>query len=322
MISIANSYVNAAINIFQQEIDDHANNLFIELSDWCNNGALASDELAYVGHLLTVIDEIIVAPPTRLTVLKEQFEKIITEKIIKSKAKKGFRDELLGKLNYTSLRSTFYPEFYFHVGIKACVYCNAMLTVSVEKDISAGKKGYRAKYQMDHYFAKTKNPCLSISLFNLYPICANCNIIKGVKKVDFQLYQDITKHVSPFLFRLQPGSKGKYISTRKLSDIQFKFLEPKKKPGFEKFNDLFDIEGIYKTQLDVIEELILKKENYTPKFRWSLEHSMSRLFKSGEISGRLITGNYINSGDTHKRPLAKITRDIAIEIDLLPKNTP
>jgi hypothetical protein len=197
-----------------------------------------------------------------------------------------------------------------------------MLTVSIERDTGTGTKSYRAKYQMDHYFAKTKNPCLSISLFNLYPVCANCNIIKGVKKVDFQLYQDVPKHISPFLFHLVPGSKGKYISTRKLSDIQFKFLEPKKKLGFAKFSELFDIEGIYKTQLDVIEELILKKENYTPKFRWSLEHSMSRLFKPGEISGRLITGNYINSADTHKRPLAKITRDIAIDIGLLPKNTP
>lgn len=224
-------------------------------------------------------------------------------------------------MGYTDLRSTFYPKYFFKVGIKACVYCNALLTIVVEQDIIGGKvKKFHAKFQADHYLPKKEYPCFSISLFNLYPVCANCNLAKGVKKVSFNLYVSGDKHQSQFKFKLADGCRAKFLLSRNLGDILIEFDEPTVSKGYEKFDDLFAIKGTYTTQRDIAAELILKAEAYPQSYRDTLLNSLPTIFQNQSTVNRLITGNYAEEKDIHKRPLAKFTLDIAHQIGLLKKD--
>ncbi|WP_439697428.1 hypothetical protein ACFGVS_03235 [Mucilaginibacter sp. AW1-7] len=320
MISIPIGHVDKIIAARKTAIDDHKAYVYAALSDLCN-GPLDQRQQEYIAMLFSHLDEIITAHPDQLAIMQAEFEaKIGAAELAKGYVK--FRDKLLKLLDYSGLRSTFYPEYFHALGIKSCVYCNSILAITVERRKSKKGKRYRAKFQADHYHSKTGSPCLSISLYNLYPVCANCNLAKGIKKVSFKLYDQVPKHTSPFTFALKGASQAKFILKRDIKLIDIGFTEPSAAPGFETFDTVFDIQGIYKTQVDIAEELLLKAEAYTDTYKAILRHRFKKIFVNDEVINRLLIGNYANSADTHKRPLAKFTRDIAIDIGLIPKDTP
>ena len=77
-------------------------------------------------------------------------------------------------------------------GAKVCTYCNRNYIFT----ISTGdrKKDKVARPELDHWYAKSKYPLLSMNYFNLIPSCSTCNSsVKGSS--DF----DVTTHVHPYL---------------------------------------------------------------------------------------------------------------------------
>ena len=73
----------------------------------------------------------------------------------------------------------------------------------------------------------------------------------------------------------------------------------------------------YNTHNDIVQELILKKQQYPDEYLEIIstffEGSLSR-----EEAYRLAFGNYHDEKDFHKRPLSKLTKDIATELGLIP----
>lgn len=83
-------------------------------------------------------------------------------------------------------------------------------------------------------------------------------------------------------------------------------------------NDTFAIESIYKTQLDIAEELVLKSMIYNKQCTESLRISLAKLYRDkAPMLERLLVGNYINETDIHKRPVSKFTQDIARQLKLI-----
>ena len=80
---------------------------------------------------------------------------------------------------------------------------------------------------------------------------------------------------------------------------------------------LFHIEGIYKTQLDLIEELIIKSQVYNPSYLKSLKNNFGKLNLHPELFKRMLVGNYTEDYEIHKRPMSKIVMDIAKELELI-----
>jgi hypothetical protein len=157
----------------------------------------------------------------------------------------------------------------------------------------------------------------SASLFNLYPVCANCNNIKREEKVFLELYQDSPPEHSDFSFKLNIGVQTAFLLDRTYEKIEFTFEPPSTPKGYVNFDELFDIKGIYQTQKDVIEEMILKAESYSKGYKETLKASLPEIFKDDMLIERLIVGNYTKDKDIHKRPLAKFSRDMAIAVGLL-----
>lgn len=235
---------------------------------------------------------------------------------VQKQVKSEIKNKILIALGYNGLRSTFYPKYFKEIGIKACVYCNSQLTISAVKN---SKKEYSAKFDVDHYHSKDDYPFLSISLFNLYPACASCNRLKSTNPIEFELYsEDILKiKKSNYKFKLDSNAKAKYLTTKDSNDIEFSFIEPQYGSGARKFNEVFHIQGIYQTQVDLIEELIIKSQIYNISYLKTLQDSFSKLNLHPELFKRTLVGNYTEDKDIHKRPMSKLVMDIAKELELI-----
>ncbi len=269
--------------------------------------------MAYLNKVIADIPEIIRGDKTILNRLKGEFDAILISTAVRSKAKKTFREKIFGALNYAGNRTNFYPKYFRNLGINACVYCNSQLTVAVDP---ADKRGaVKAKFQVDHYLAKAHYPCFSISLFNLYPVCASCNNCKGTREVAFNLYSNNSK--SDFSFVIDSQSKADYLDSRNPDDITIEFIEPPRAAGISGFDETFDISGIYATQIDIVEELILKSEVYTESYKEKLIKDFGEIFTDINITNRLIIGNYVDESDIHLRPMAKFIQDISKQVGLI-----
>ncbi|MBS1778061.1 MAG: hypothetical protein JST70_01975 [Bacteroidetes bacterium] len=293
---------------------------------------LTGKKLEYATLLKDNLSKIVLAHPSELTSWKNKFDAIISQLKINDKIYKPFKNQILSCLDYEGLRSDFYPQYFSSLGIKSCVYCNALLTVSVESTITwmtpqrkqvKTKKEWKAKFQVDHYIPKSDYPCFGISFYNLYPVCGPCNNIKLDRVIGFMLYLEgsIEFEDSPFLFELEDGCVSSYLNTNNIELIKFRFLDNNNlyqiKDSVGKTRALFDIQGIYDTQKDVIAELILKAKKYPTSYKESLINSFSGLFSDASLSNRLLIGNYSQPSEIHNRPLAKFTQDIAKQLKLI-----
>jgi 5-methylcytosine-specific restriction endonuclease McrA len=300
------------INVYNKTIEDN-------LTDLLADKKLKGTKRLYVKELVRVSDKLITSTPSELKKLRAAFDVIISANTMKAKANKAFRGKILSALGYSLRRSDFYPKYFQELGIKACVYCNSQLTVSIDSTHKTNpiRKKVDAKFQVDHFLPKSHYPCLSVSLFNLVPVCASCNNSKSTSEVNFPFYVDNVTNPSSFKFSIDLKSKATYLLTRNNQDIKLSFHEPKVIAPIKSFKDVFDIPGIYDTQKDVVEELILKAEVYTPEYKSNLVKAFPKIFTDTKISNRLIIGNYSEEEEIHKRPMAKFIQDIAKDLGLL-----
>lgn len=291
---------------------------------------LTKKEITFVKKLLAKISlkNVITLSVSEIDTLVKELKQVprrnwIRQHILFPSSYKPLTCHIQQKLEYSIRRSDFYPKYFQKIGIKACVYCNAQLTVSVDTINNKNENQVEAKFQVDHIYDKNKYPYLSISLFNLAPTCATCNNIKSDNPIFFKLYTSDKKESleSKYKFELLPGTVAKYIVNRNVNDIEFKFIDPYKGsikeyvPGT--IQDTFDIQGIYDTQKDLIEELILKSQIYTRSYKESLKTIFPSLLNDDSLSNRIFVGNYTDPKDIHKRPMAKFTQDIARQLDLI-----
>lgn len=314
MIPISIDVVKSAISKNSTKITLFNNKLLSNLTTLHADTSFTILQRRYIQSIKNRYKTIITATPDTLLRYKTHFDTLIHPDDVAHKTYKSFRDRILTAMGYEKRRKDFYPDYFSQLAIKTCVYCNAHLAVTIRNNKGQSK----AKFQVDHYIPKNKYPGLSVSLYNLYPSCANCNHAKSTNTVGFKLYQPHQPSFnSPFQFTLNPGVKAMFLNTRDINDIKFKFLEPKTTHGNSSFNDTFGIEEIYRTQLDVVEELFLKSEIYTLAYKNTLKKSFPKLLPNDRAIERLLIANYPEESSIHKRPLAKFTIDIAKQVNLI-----
>lgn len=319
MVSIHNSKIVSVQNSYKVKIEKQRLNALSKLNTLNGNKLPGPDKnyLEAVIDLFTNNPDILIWDSNKIEQEKDSLIPIPTEIRLSRGKMKEFKtiikNEIIECLGYTNLRNSFYPKYFNDIGIKACVYCNSQLTITANR-----KNG---KFDVDHYHSKDDYPFLCISLFNLYPSCASCNRLKSTKKVKFELYTDeINKtKISDYKFKLEANAKAKYLTTKNKESIEFSFEEPIHPIEFKKFNDVFHIEGIYKTQLDLIEELIIKSQIYNVSYLKSLKNNFGKLNLHPEFFKRMLVGNYTEDKDIHKRPMSKLVMDIAKELELIKK---
>ncbi len=194
------------------------------------------------------------------------------------------------------------------LGILVCPYCNRNFIYSTRV---GSNRSLKNSCQLDHFFDKTAYPYFAISLFNLIPTCTNCNHAKGKKafgKSPFEI-KDVDEEVQ-FSLRYMAADYTK-------SDSFEVFLDNSK--GLKKQTEILGLDILYAKHNDIGHELFLKQHIYSEDRIQELCESFPDLFTSPNEVRQLVLGNYIDKKDVGKRPLAKMTRDIMLQLDFIKK---
>lgn len=284
--------------------------------------------LNYISHIEDNYFRILDADGAEMTVLINEFDQILASNLVQKDKK--FWNAVVSAMCYDQLRDKEMLPFLHELGIKTCIYCHSQLTVTVVKEkysnnnvgrgIKRGDiKSWRGLLTLDHRHAKSKYPFLATSFFNLYPACANCNQSKNDNPCDFVLYCD-DDDLDAFAFKLTNKSVIDYWLKNDQSLLEIEVVAKGLQPTttFKKdYEEMFDVQKIYTTQLDVVEELVHKAKVYTNTYNLQLIRSFTKLFPDQGFLNRLIIGNYDRPEDMHKRPMAKFVQEIARDLDLI-----
>ena len=196
-----------------------------------------------------------------------------------------------------------------------CNNCNQDLFVidEVEKECPGCKQEINGQTkvvntaQLDHFFPKDSYPLFAVSFYNLIPSCYSCNHVKSNKDLEYSPYD------TSFPF---DDVKFTYI-LKSVDEIKIKIDSH----NIDFKNGIRDlgIEELYQSHIDVVNELIWKKEVYTDSYREDLSEILNQTnleLSKAEVS-RFITGHYTDKENYGKRPLSKMVTDISKEIGLV-----
>ncbi|MFJ1376817.1 HNH endonuclease [Capnocytophaga canimorsus] len=188
--------------------------------------------------------------------------------------------------------------------IPTCPYCGRMYT----KTVGRKDKKRVTRPTFDHWFPRSKYPLLALSFYNLVPSCNVCNSsVKGDK--DFSL----KTHFHPY---------------HKVDDLKFTFsydLDAYQKPrvkilaekGISKNSvEDFELEEIYKTHQDEVEDLLKIRQAYSEKYIEIL-NNFSGINLSKEEVYRLAFGAHLAEDKFDRRPLSKMKKDILTELGII-----
>lgn len=312
--------------LITQHINDLAESMREQLTKYTINPiqkleGLISDlsndtQRQYVQHIIDNWDKLIVAKLDDITGFINSFEDIIpTEQIKNETITLGGKDYLdkaiVDAMMYNKVQDKIYPSFMQELGIKACVYCNAQYAF-------ASPHGSYRNYELDHLYPKDKYPYLCTSFFNLQPCCSHCNKTKKDKTSSsaFNLFTMQPCEQNPMQLTLESSSIVKYIVSLNPSVLKIKFdsSDTALKTCHE---DMFKISKLYEGHTDVAEELIWKKLAYNPTYISAYRLIFKALRLSQTDVERFILGNYSREEDIHKRPLSKMTQDIAKQLKII-----
>ncbi len=280
----------------------------------------------YVKKIIDEYDDIIKATPSKIKKIIKEFAKIDNGRILNECVpykKIKFHDAIVNAMRYDALRDKEFNSYLKASGIKACIYCNSQSTIVIDYKYFNNKtkkkiRVKKAKLELDHYYAKSKFPFLSTSFYNLYPVCGNCNRSKSNNYINFELYTTKQTEQDIFHFKIDDNSILNYWLSLNKEDLKVEFQSINGDLNYlEKYNKMFDIQGIYDTQKDIAEELVHKAKVYSPAYRNDLVDNFTELFPDKAILNRLIIGNYDKADELHKRPMAKFMQDIAKDLKII-----
>lgn len=208
------------------------------------------------------------------------------------------------------------------LGMKVCPYCNRQYTFSLTK-------GHNkiTRPELDHFLPKSHNPLLALSFFNLVPSCTICNRdCKGQTAFSYGEY------LSPYEYNSKHElMKYDYIPTSYLGSIgetdgikvfiknDGAKLDPALRSKLNGNAKIFQFNTIVNEHRDIVQEIIRKRHISNDNYIASLQRAFPAANLSIEEAYRLAYGNFYNEEEFNKRPLAKLTKDIAVSLGVLKK---
>lgn len=236
-------------------------------------------------------------------VLKREPDMLKVKVAYRKTAKKVFKGKLYERiiecLQYAKAR-VILGEIHQQMGLKTCVYCNTIPTMSNKGEVF---------YQMDHYLPQSLYPFLGTCFYNLQPSCDVCNGHKLTQDCDFGLYVNSEQHkeLSPFLF--VPKVKNLDGPYPECEDIQFWGKGANVTKESQAHEEMFHINNLYAGYKDKVSKLYAK--GY--KLNDSVVKFMSAAFglkpSPSDILAYLSDEISLKENDIHKEPLMKLKQD-------------
>ncbi|WP_141504339.1 hypothetical protein [Paenibacillus luteus] len=182
-------------------------------------------------------------------------------------------------------------------GLTVCPYCN--------RDYINNRGGSVSGAQLDHFFSKSEFPVFSVCLYNLVPVCGNCNRIKSAKKLAF---------ASPFDNSINWDEDVRFSYTgNSLKDVQ---IVLNSKRNCDNNIKAMRINNAYQMHSIEVLELIEKKKMYNSSQNEEFKKVLKQTNLTDlEIKG-IIFGPEITNKSMKTRPLSKMMKDLHKELKI------
>lgn len=206
------------------------------------------------------------------------------------------------------------------LGLKTCPYCNVNFIMVVEIDEAIPRPANatrKVRPEYEHFYSKSRYPFLALSFYNLVPSCRNCNSLKSSEEAN------ASTHIHPYAQGFGDDGVFSYLPKNTGQDVEKVIVKTTHSHNADKALkirnniDLFHLEERYTYHKEVVEDILLKKQINTDTYIKTLQTSYPDLNLSAEDAYRLTFGTHYAPEDFHKRPLSKLTRDIAEELGIL-----
>lgn len=282
----------------------------LRLDEIQNEPKWSVDEKDCAKYIKKHLHIILIANPYRLNKIKSS---ILSKypNLFDNKKKGSFNKRILKAFGYKSYRGDVLVKLAKWLNIKSCPYCNAQYTLFIDKRINGQYPKGLAKFQFDHFFNKSDAPFLSMSLYNLIPSCAACNLAKHAGDMSVELNPYVTDIASLFNFRVKDPIKL-WQGERKYDSVQIKLEPTSHNNGIlvKELNSALFLDKQYGRFADVALE-VYDKVYLFPYYSNLNNFKMLTANKfDDEYFRQLWLGNYIFHGDIEKRPLAKFMQDL------------
>lgn len=297
----------------RKELARLTNNPQKKLEELMYSEELSPSHKEYVKKIHDEWNELIICEPDKFDDVKGKFDEILLDNQLSERVgDKKFYEIIVDKMEYSRVQSTIYPKIMRKLGIKACVYCNAQYAYSIIHHSAT-----YTNYELDHFKPKSKYPFLCTSFFNLQPCCSSCNKNKSDDDALFCLYTKREEELNPMKFSIDIGSSARYWVTHNPEMIKIKYSCPRDEALEQNQENVFHITDLYQGHTDIVEELLWKKKIYNSPFIDIYRRNFKQLGFTDASFKRLIIGNYSLTVEVHKRPLSKMTQDIAKDLELI-----
>lgn len=177
-------------------------------------------------------------------------------------------------------------------GLTVCPYCNRDYINYRAEDISGA--------QLDHFFSKIDYPIFAVCLYNLVPVCGNCNRVKSDQATEFASPFDETidwERDITFRYESDSGSKPRIVIKSENEAIQNNI----KKMRIEEAYQIHDIE---------VEELLEKRQIYCQTQQQEFQEVLHKIKVSEQRIKLAVFGPKITKDTMKTKPLSKMMSDL------------
>lgn len=236
-------------------------------------------------------------------VLKREPDMLTTEVAYTKTKKKVLKGKLYERiiicLQYAKAR-VILGEIHQQMGLKTCVYCNAIPTTSNNGEVF---------YQMDHYLPQSLYPFLGTCFYNLQPSCGVCNDHKKTQDCDFGLYVNSEQHKELSPFRFVPKIESLDGPYPRCEEIQFRGKEANVTKESQAHEEMFHINNLYAGYKDDVSALYADAYKMNPTMIavnaecWGIPATKKDVlaYMSDHLS--------LEEKDIHKKTLTKLKQD-------------
>lgn len=253
---------------------------------------------------------ILIADPKNLNRVKKRVLRKYPN-IFDNKAKGSFQKRILKAFGYESYRKDVLVTLAKRLNVKCCPYCNAQYTLFIDKRVNGSYPKGVAKFQFDHFFNKSDAPFLSMSLYNLIPACASCNLSKHAGDMSVELNPYVTDIASLFSFRAKDPIRL-WQGARRI-DTEEIIMVPRSKSVAGLVNELRDklfLDKVFGRFRDVAQGEFDKVYLYPYYSRPENFEMLRRIGFDEATFKRLWFENSLDKEDIEKRPLNKFRQDL------------
>ncbi|MCO1603866.1 hypothetical protein [Desulfosporosinus nitroreducens] len=184
-----------------------------------------------------------------------------------------------------------------NTGLTVCPYCNRDYINSRAENVSGA--------QLDHFFSKSEFPVFAVCLYNLVPVCGNCNRVKNTQSLSF---------TSPFDNSIDWEKDISFsYSGSTLKDI--KIIINNKGNLANNINGM-RIDEAYQIHGIEVLELIEKEQMYNSTQREELKRVLAPVNLTDLEIKKIIFGSEITKDCMRTKPLGKMMHDLHKELKI------